>query len=252
MQRVFVELGPPSQLAPNSDLGKCPQCGRISAMLKTKASTQDKSISQNFKYKNITISGLPGCGSTTLLNQLKDHELLQFAGWTGFSGGEFMRAYALEKGLFKENSGLHHAATDYEDDFDRQVDMGIREKVSTDEGWIIESWLSGFMAQDVDGVLKILMKCSDDAVRIDRIVNRDEVTPTDAKENMRKRYLQNYNKWTRMYSDQWQEWIVEKGIAKPTDPIDFWREDLYDIVIDTYSVNQQETLRIVLDAINKD
>lgn len=208
-------------------------------------------ISEKFVYRNITISGLPGCGSTTLLNQLKNNEILEFAGWNGFSGGEFMRAYALEKGLFEEKAGLHHSAMVYDDDFDRQVDMGIREKVSTDQGWIIESWLSGFMAQGVEGTLKILMKCSDDAVRIDRIVNRDGVTPQDAKENMRLRYLQNYNKWVRLYSQEWSEWLVKTGMVKELDPIDFWREDLYDMVIDTYSTNQQATLQTVLDAINK-
>lgn len=209
------------------------------------------SLDEKFLYRNITISGLPGCGSTTLLNLLKNNEILEFSGWTGFSGGEFMRAYAIEKGLFKESGDLHHSATDYEDDFDRQVDMGIREKVSTDQGWIIESWLSGFMAQGVEGTLKVLMKCSDDAVRIDRIVNRDGVTPQDAKENIRKRLDQNLSKWRRMYSAEWNKWLVETGRVKDSDPIDFWREDLYDIVIDTYSTNQQETLQIVLDAINK-
>lgn len=162
-----------------------------------------------------------------------------------------MRAYALEKGLFKESGNLHHSATDYEDDFDRQVDMGIREKVSSDQGWIIESWLSGFLAQGVEGTLKVLMKCSDDAVRIDRIVNRDGVTPQEAKKNMRKRFQQNFSKWKRLYSSEWNQWLVKTGKVKESDPIDFWREDLYDIVIDTYSTNQQETLKIVLDAINK-
>lgn len=208
-------------------------------------------ISEKFAYRNITISGLPGCGSTTLLNLLKNHEILEFAGWNGFSGGEFMRAYALEKGLFKESGNLHHSATDYEDDFDRQVDMGIREKVSSDQGWIIESWLSGFLAQGIEGTLKVLMKCSDDAVRVDRIVNRDGATPQEAKKNMRKRLQQNFSKWKRLYSFEWNQWLVKTGKVKESDPIDFWREDLYDIVIDTYSTNQQETLKIVLDAINK-
>ena len=48
------------------------------------------------QYKNITISGLPGAGSTTLLFRLKKE--LDFEGWKGFSGGEFMRTYAEEKG----------------------------------------------------------------------------------------------------------------------------------------------------------
>ncbi len=196
------------------------------------------------KFRNITISGLPGCGSTTLLNLLREE--LKFDGWTGFSGGEFMRAYAKEKGLFQENGDLHHDATHYEDDFDRQVDYGMREKLETQNKWIIESWLSGFLAQGVPQVLKVLMICSDDAVRIDRIVNRDAVTTNDAKTNMASRYNNNFAKWSRMYAQEWNDWVVAKGMAKSSDPIDFWRPDLYDCVIDTYGTNQKQTLNLVL------
>ena len=176
---------------------------------------------------------------------------MKFAGWTGFSGGEFMRVYAKEKGLFKENGGLHHSATDYEDDFDREVDMGIREKLSNENGWIIESWLSGFMAQNVKGTLKVLMMCSDKAVKVDRIVNRDIVAPSEAIANMHERYIKNLLKWQRMYKKEWHEWTVKTGKVKESDPIDFWRSNLYDVIIDTYSTNQQETLKIVIDAITK-
>jgi cytidylate kinase len=202
-------------------------------------------------YKNITISGLPGCGSTTLLNLLR--ERLKFHGWKGFSGGEFMRAYAAEKGLFDaQKNSVHHDASVYSDDFDRQVDFGMREKLETEENWIIESWLSGFMAQGVKGTLKVLMTCSDDAVRIDRIVNRDQINVDQAKQHIHERKEKNVAKWTRMYSEQWKEYVIDKGLAKPNDPIDFWKPDLYDIVIDTFSMNQQQALEIVLDAIKKD
>src|SRR5258706_10750565 len=96
-------------------------------------------------YRNITISGLPGSGSTTLLKLLKKE--LEPQGWKGFSGGEFMRAYALEHGSFQEQEGLHHDSSHYSDDFDRQVDMDMRHKLETENHWIIESWLSGFLAQ---------------------------------------------------------------------------------------------------------
>lgn len=200
-------------------------------------------------YKNITISGLPGCGSTTLLKFLKD----KFGpeGWQGFSGGEFMRAYALEHGSFQQTAGLHHDASHYSDDFDRQVDMGMREKLASQEHWIIESWLSGFLAQKVPGVLKVLLYCSDDAVRIDRIVNRDQVTVDVAKENISQRTTNNVTKWTRMYSKEWQEWVVGEGKAKSEEPIDFWKPELYDVVIDTYSTNREQTLQRVLDALNE-
>lgn len=205
--------------------------------------------------RNITISGLPGSGSTTLLNILREHPHLKFEGWTGFSGGEFMRNYAMEKGLLKEDGGLHHSADAYSDDFDREVDMDMRDKLGTEENWIIESWLSGFLAQGVPGVFKILLKCSNTAVRVDRIVNRDTVSPEQALENMNRRYKTNLAKWRRMYTKEWEEWVIKAGKAKSGDPIDFWQPNLYDIVIDTYSSNQKETLDLVLHAIetkNKD
>lgn len=202
-----------------------------------------------YAYRNLTISGLPGSGSTTLLSLLKDK--LELDGWRGFSGGEFMRAYAKEKGLFDDSQKHHHDASHYEDDFDRQVDMGMREKLETETQWILESWLSGFMAQQVPGVLKILMVCSDDAVRIDRIVNRDSINVEAAKKHLHERYENNYTKWKRMYAEQWQQWVVAPGTRAATDPIDFWHPDLYDVVIDTFSHNKAETLNMVLDAISK-
>lgn len=198
-------------------------------------------------YRNITISGLPGCGSTTLLNHLREE--LKFQGWKGFSGGEFMREYAKEKGLFKEEHGVHHDSRHYEDDFDRQVDMGMRQKLSEETNWVIESWLAGFLGQQVPGVLKVLMICSDEAVRVDRVVNRDNISPELAISNMKERYDANLAKWSRMYAAEWREWVVKPGTVKASDPIDFWRPDLYDIVIDTYSTNQQASLEQVLNAI---
>lgn len=200
-----------------------------------------------YNFNNVTISGLPGCGSTTLLNMLREH--LKFDGWKGFSGGEFMRAYAAEKGLFDDSQGVHHDATAYSDDFDRQVDMGMREKLIKERKWILESWLSGFLGQGVPRVFKVLMICSDQAVRIDRIVNRDQITVEQAKKHIQKRYRANYQKWSRMYTQEWHDWVVATGQATPDQPIDFWRPDLYDCVIDTYSTNQQQALKTVLDAI---
>jgi cytidylate kinase len=207
------------------------------------------SKNSKYKYRNITISGLPGCGSTTVLNMLREE--LKFDKWSGYSGGEFMRAYAEEKGLFDPSKGFHHSSLDYEDDFDRKIDMGVREKLQTEKNWILEAWLSGFLAQGVDGVLKILMVCSDDAVRVDRIVNRDKTTVEEAKSHIHQRYQENLGKWSRMYKDEWDEWLVKTGRVKTEDPIDFWREDIYDLVIDTYSHNQEQTLEMVMGVLKQ-
>lgn len=199
------------------------------------------------KYHNITISGLPGSGSTTLLKHLR--ATLEEQGWQGFSGGEFMRAYAQAKGLFEEKGGLHHDASHYEDDFDRQIDYGMRERLSTEKNWILESWISGFMAQQVPGVLKVLLTCSEDAVRVDRIVNRDQVSVDEAKENIQNRVKNNVTKWRRMYANEWNDWVVQTGKANSAEEIDFWKPDLYDVVIDTYSTDPQQTLDRVLEAL---
>jgi len=202
-----------------------------------------------YNYTNVTISGLPGSGSTTLLNMLKEE--LKLDGWHGFSGGEFMRAYAAQKGLFDGSKNTHHDASHYENDFDRQVDYGMREKLENEQFWILESWLSGFMAQQLKGVLKILMTCSEDAIRIDRIVNRDQISVKEAKVHLHERYLTNLKTWSRLYEKEWQQWVIEPGILSAKEPIDFWHPDLYDLVIDTYSSTKKETSKLVLDALKK-
>jgi cytidylate kinase len=195
-------------------------------------------------YRNVTISGLPGTGTTTLMRLLAKK-----LAWDGYSGGEFMRAYALEKGLFKPEHGEHHFATDYEDEFDRKIDLGVREKLEKKSGGIYEAWLTGFMAQGIEGVLKVLLVCSDDAIRVDRVVNRDHVTVAQAKDHILTREEQNRRKWTRMYRDEWFAWVVKPGVVNEEEPIDFWDPRIYDLIIDTYSNSREETLRKVLDKV---
>jgi len=204
-------------------------------------------MKKKYSCKNVTISGLPGSGTTTLLQLLKIE--LKFDGWTGYSGGEFMRQYAVEKGLYDNKQKIHHDAMAYGENFDRQIDLGIRENLQSKEKWIIESWLSGFMAQGLPDVLKILVTCPDDSVRIDRIVNRDEVTVEEAKRHLQQRYEVNLKKWSNMYAEQWQKWVVGRDLAESNEKIDFWKPELYDLVIDTYSSNQQQATKIALDAI---
>jgi len=43
--------------------------------------------------------------------------------------------------------------------------------------------------------------------------------------------------------------VVDTGKVNKDEPIDFWRPDLYDVVVDTYSMNKEQTLKKVLDAL---
>lgn len=196
------------------------------------------------KYTNITISGLPGAGSTTLGKHLAQH--LRF---TFHSGGDFMRQYAIEKGYFDPKQSVHHSATAYPDDFDRQVDYGMRESLFHKKGFVYESWLSGFLAQGAPGVFKVLVYCSDDAVRVDRIANRDDISIAEAKEHIFAREEKNLTKWIKMYSQEWHDWVVVPKTLQASEPIYFWRSELYDLTIDTFRLGKEETLARALEAI---
>ena len=192
-------------------------------------------------YRNITISGLPGAGSSTL-----GKALAKVLKWKYFSGGDFMRAYAIEKGLFDGKDKTHHDATVYSKDFDYQVDFGMRKTLQKKSGRILDSWLSSFMAQQVDGVLKILVYCSRNVIRVDRIVNRDNLTIKQAKEHIFYREKKNVGKWQKIYRKQWKEWIIDKGVVKKDKKVWFWYSEMYDICIDTYKNSKRETLKLAL------
>lgn len=180
-----------------------------------------------FNYRNITISGGVGSGTTTLSKLLKAK--LEPLGWKFFNGGEFMRDYAIKNNLFDAKNQLHHEATVYSDDFDKQVDYGMKDRLTKENNLVLEAWLSGFMAQGVEGVLKVLLVCSDDAIRVDRVTNRDNSTVEEAKKHIFEREEKNFVKWKRLYGDH-----------------NFWDPKLYDLVIDTYKFSREETLGIVL------
>lgn len=205
--------------------------------------SDDTAIIQT-RFKNITISGLPGAGSTTLGKHLAKH-----LGFHYHSGGDFMRQYAIDNGYFDPNQSVHHSATAYPDDFDRKVDYEMRDNLFHKQGYVYESWLSGFLAQGAPDVLKILVYCSDDGVRVDRIANRDDISILEAKEHIFAREQKNLDKWIKMYTPEWKEWVVERGVLSDKEPIYFWRSELYDLAIDTYRLGKEETLEKALEVI---
>lgn len=184
-------------------------------------------MQKDLEYRNIAISGKPGAGRTTLFNNLKS--ILEPLGWQSFSGGEFSRQYSIEHKLFDKSNKHHHDATLYIDDIDLKIDVEMRKRLEKEDKIIVESWIAGYNMRDVPGVLKILLSC-DDSLRIDRIVNRDNLTVEDTKHHIRERETNNLAKWKRMYGTT-----------------DFWNSKYHDLVIDTYSSGSMETLGKVLD-----
>lgn len=185
---------------------------------------------KQFKYSSIAISGRPGAGRSTLLKNLRP--IVEPLQWEIFSGGDWARQFAIESGKHDPKDPKHHLATDYGDDIDYQIDQSLRKKISDPNVHMaVESWIAGWNARGMKHVLKVLLMC-DDALRIDRVVNRDNVSVEEAKEHLFVREKTNLGKWQRLYGTQ-----------------DFWDPKYYDLVINTYSHGPKETLDLVLQAL---
>lgn len=186
--------------------------------------------SKPLKYSSVAISGRPGAGRSTLLKNLRVY--VEPLGWEVFSGGDWSRQFAIQAGTHDANDAKHHLATAYGDEVDDQIDAAMRKKLSDPAVHVaVESWIAGWNMRELPHVLKVLLMC-DDALRIDRIVNRDNITVKEAKKHLHEREKANISKWKRMY-----------GVAN------FWDPKYYDLVINTYSHGPMETLHLVLQAL---
>lgn len=176
----------------------------------------------NLKFENITISGGVAVGKNTLKDNLQQH--LEPLGWKFTSGGQLLRDFAKE---YKQP-----LASLVDDDFHRKLDQRTLDLLTKEKNYVIEAWLAGFVARELDNTLRVLLVCKDDALRIDRVANRDKVSIEDAKKYIREREEVNFQEWKRIYGDY-----------------DFWNPQYYHLIIDTYANGQQETTKQVLDAL---
>lgn len=185
---------------------------------------------QKLKYSSVAISGRPGAGRSTLLKNLK--AIVEPLGWETFSGGDWARKFAIENGKHDASDVTHHKATDYSDEIDHQIDAAMREKLANPDTHVaVESWIAGWNMRGLPHVLKVLLMC-DDSLRIDRVVNRDNLSVEEAKRHLHEREDANIGKWERMYGTT-----------------DFWDPKHYDLIINTYAHGPKETLNLVLQAL---
>jgi len=176
-------------------------------------------MKHSFAFDNVTISGGVAVGKNTLHSALKQY--LEPEDWTFTSGGKLLRDFAKEY--------IQPLASLVSDDFHHQLDA--RTVKLLDQGhYVIEAWLAGFMARERKDTLRILLTCNNDALRIDRVANRDKVSIDQAKTYIKEREEGNFNEWKRIYGDY-----------------DFFDPTYYHLVIDTYSSGPSETVEKVLD-----
>ena len=183
--------------------------------------------------RNITVSGRIGSGQTTLATKLAEK-----LGWKLLEGGELFRKFH-EETMHDQNE---LDVKSRPDDFDIAYEERIKKILREEDHNIIQSHLAGFDAQGIEGVFKILVTCEDEQgndktdIRIDRLVNRRKVSIEDAKEQVIIREAGNMAKWRRMYGNNDENWV-------------YWDKNYYDLVINTYSSNQDQTLQQALQAL---
>lgn len=152
-------------------------------------------------------------------------------------GGKILRKVQEDIGASVENTSMRP------DHFDLEYELMVKKMLREQDHQIIQSHLSGFDAQGMEGVYKIFVLCEDESgndkadIRIDRLVNRDGISVENAKHELRERDKQNLEKWRRLYANNDQNWV-------------YWDKKYYDLIINTFQFNQKEALQQVLEALH--
>jgi cytidylate kinase len=181
--------------------------------------------------RNITVSGRIGSGTTTLAVGLAKE-----LGWELLEGGVLFEK--IHNDLKMSESQVGSRPDHFDLEYEEKVKKLLREK----NHQIIQSHLAGFDAQKIPGVFKILIICEDNFgkdkkdIRIDRLVNRKKISVMEAKEEVQKREEGHLEKWRRLYANNDKNWV-------------YWDRKYYDLAINTYPHNQEETLKIALEGI---
>lgn len=174
------------------------------------------------KYQNIAISGGVASGKGTLKNNLRAY--LEPLGWKFSSGGELNRS--------KSGEYVAPSADKVSDQFNNYIEKRTEELFANEKQYVIEAWLAGWVARNREDTLRVLLVCSNPAVVVDRVANRDKVGIERAKEVIRERNLLNTQTWNRLYGEQ-----------------NFQDPKLFHLVIDTYANSKEEVVHKVLDTL---
>lgn len=175
----------------------------------------------NLKFENITISGKIAVGTTTLAKNLE-----KALSWKRINVGAIQREFDRVHHIHENKQG----ALSRSDEHEQAMEAMTQDMLQKESHLIYEAWLSGFVARDIPSVLRVLLVCSHEDIRVDRVVNRENITIEEAKNWMSQRENENVIKWKKLYGDY-----------------NFWDPKYYQLVIDTYSSGPMETMGIVLD-----
>jgi len=164
----------------------------------------------------LTISGLPGSGTTTVAKLLSRELAMEL-----ISAGEMFRQIAKGKKLQLDR---FNKLAENNDEFDRQIDERQGEEAMKRDNVIIESRLSGFFVPKAD--LKIWLKAPSE-IRAKRIAGREGIAYEDALFAMKNRERSEHKRYENYYG------------------INLDDLSIYDLVIDSSRWNEKDIVAMI-------
>ncbi|WP_457550338.1 (d)CMP kinase [Archaeoglobus sp.] len=166
----------------------------------------------------ITVSGLPGSGTTTVAKLLAEK-----LGWKLISAGEVFRKLAIERGMTLEEFSQF---AENNPEIDIYIDKMQRELAEREENVVVEGRLSGWMIKDA---FKVWIY-ADPEIRYERIAKREGIELSRARVETRRREELERRRYKKFYS------------------IDIDDISIYHLAINSGSFKPEEIVEIILKA----
>ena len=167
----------------------------------------------------ITISGLPGSGTTTVAELLAEK-----LGWKVISAGEVFRRLAMERGMSLEEFSRY---AEENPDIDIYIDRMQRDLAEKEENVVVEGRLSGWMIKDA---FKVWIY-ADPEIRYERIAKREGIELSRARVETKRREELERRRYKKSYS------------------IDIDDISIYHVAINSGLFNAEEIVEIILKAL---
>lgn len=174
------------------------------------------------KFNKITISGKICTGKTTLLKRLGKK-----LGWPTFMTGQLFRDY-----VKKHNLNLQKAEEQNEK-LTKVIDYKVRDMLHSPGKLIIDGWLSGYMANNLKDVLKILLICRDD-ICYKRFAKREKINLLEAEKKVKERQKSWFSKIKKIHKIDYSKLNNQKN---------------YNLVIDTSYITPQAVVKKVFEVL---
>ncbi|WP_435333572.1 (d)CMP kinase [Haloarchaeobius sp. TZWWS8] len=169
----------------------------------------------------LTVSGPPGCGTSTTAKGLADALDLEHV-----SGGDIFRELAAERDL---SLAEFNELAEEDDQIDRDLDRRLREIAVERDGIVLESRLAGWLAGD-EADFRFWLDAPV-SVRGERIADREEKTPEQAAEETEVREASEATRYHEYYG------------------IDIGDLSIYDVCLNTARWDAETVVGLLVDLV---